>query len=45
MGSYYSIIDEARPFPSSAHQPSRLASVAQPDRFRTTDVRFSALKA
>jgi len=29
----------------SGHQSERLASIVQPDRFRTTDVRASALNA
>src|SRR6201984_1713371 len=33
------------PIPISGHRSSRLASVVQPDRFRTTDVRASALNA
>jgi hypothetical protein len=31
--------------PNGGHQSSRLAPVVQPDRFRTTDVRASALNA
>src|SRR5438270_178491 len=31
------------PIPNGGHRSSRLASVVQPDRFRTTDVRASAL--
>ena len=31
--------------PNGGHRSSRLASVVQPDRFRTTDVRVSALSA
>ena len=37
--------DERGPVPSRRYQSSRLASVVQPDRFRTTDVRASALNA
>ncbi|WP_247387826.1 MULTISPECIES: hypothetical protein, partial [unclassified Bradyrhizobium] len=33
------------PIPNSGHRSLRLASVVQPDRFRTTDVRASALNA
>jgi hypothetical protein len=33
------------PIPNGGHRSSRLASVVQPDRFRTTDVRASALNA
>jgi hypothetical protein len=32
-------------FPNGGHQSSRLVSVVRPDRFRTTDVRASALNA
>jgi hypothetical protein len=31
--------------PNGGHRSSRLAPVVQPDRFRTTDVRASALNA
>jgi hypothetical protein len=33
------------PIPNRGHRSSLLASVVQPDRFRTTDVRASALNA
>src|SRR5882757_1891077 len=35
--------DKHGPIPNGGHRSSRLASVVQPDRFRTTDVRASAL--
>src|ERR1700726_4381624 len=38
-------VDERGPIPNGGHRSSRLASVVQPDRFRTTDVRASALNA
>jgi NAD(P)-dependent dehydrogenase (short-subunit alcohol dehydrogenase family) len=38
-------VDERGPFPNGGHRSSRLASVVQPDRFRTTDVRACALNA
>jgi len=38
-------VDERGPIPNGGHRSSRLASVGQPDRFRTTDVRASALNA
>jgi hypothetical protein len=31
--------------PTGNHRSSRPATIADPDRFRTTDVRFSALNA
>ncbi|HEX3651238.1 MAG TPA: hypothetical protein VHU18_00265 [Rhizomicrobium sp.] len=37
--------DECSPMPNGKYRSSRLASVVQPDRFRTTDVRASALNA
>jgi len=37
--------DERGPIPNGGHPSWRLASVVQPDRFRTTDVRVSALNA
>src|SRR5438105_3295338 len=37
--------DRHGPIPNGGHRSSRLASVVQPDRFRTTDVRASALNA
>src|SRR5206468_9051881 len=37
--------NERGPIPNGGHRSSRLASVVQPDRFRTTDVRASALNA
>jgi hypothetical protein len=37
--------DKIGPIPIGGHRSSRLASVVQPDRFRTTDVRASALNA
>jgi hypothetical protein len=37
--------DKHGPIPNGRHRSSRLASVVQPDRFRTTDVRASALNA
>jgi hypothetical protein len=37
--------DKHGPIPNGGHRSSRLASVVQPDRFRTTDVRASALNA
>src|SRR3984885_9361136 len=33
------------PIPNGGHRSSQLASVVRPDRFRTTDVRPSALNA
>jgi hypothetical protein len=33
------------PIPDGGQRSSRLASIVQPDRFRTTDVRASALNA
>jgi hypothetical protein len=36
-------VDERGPIPKGGYRSSRLASVVQPDRFRTTDVRASAL--
>ncbi|WP_457298282.1 hypothetical protein [Phyllobacterium sp. P5_D12] len=36
-------VDERGPIPNGGRRSSRLASVVQPDRFRTTDVRASAL--
>jgi hypothetical protein len=38
-------VDERDPIPNDEHRSSRLASVVQPDQFRTTDVRTSALTA
>jgi hypothetical protein len=38
-------IDARGPIPNGGHQSSRLAPIVQPDRFRTTDVRASALNA
>jgi hypothetical protein len=35
--------DKRGPILNGGHRSSRLASVVQPDRFRTTDVRTSAL--
>jgi hypothetical protein len=37
--------DERGPIPNGGRRSSRLAPVVQPDRFRTTDVRASALNA
>jgi hypothetical protein len=37
--------DDPGPIPSGNHRSSRPASIVDPDRFRTTDVRFSALNA
>jgi hypothetical protein len=37
--------DERGPIPNGGHRWSRLGSFVQPDRFRTTDVRASALNA
>ena len=37
--------DKHGPIPNGGHRSLRLASVVQPDRFRTTDVRASALNA
>jgi hypothetical protein len=37
--------EKRSPIPNGGHRSSRLASVVQPDRFRTTDVRASALSA
>jgi hypothetical protein len=37
--------DKRGTIPNGGHRSSRLASVAQPERFRTTDVRASALNA
>jgi hypothetical protein len=37
--------DERSPLPNGAQPSWRLASVVRPDRFRTTDVRISALNA
>jgi hypothetical protein len=37
--------DKRSPIANAGHRSSRLASVVQPDRFRTTDVRASALNA
>ena len=37
--------DEPGPIPAGNHRSSRPASIVDPDRFRTTDVRFSALNA
>jgi hypothetical protein len=37
--------DEPGPIPTGNHRSSRPASIVDPDRFRTTDVRFSALNA
>src|SRR5258707_15825785 len=34
--------DKHGPIPNGGHRSSRLPSVVQPDRFRTTDVRASA---
>jgi hypothetical protein len=38
-------VDERGPIPNGGQRSSRLASVVQLDRFRTTDVRASALNA
>jgi NAD(P)-dependent dehydrogenase (short-subunit alcohol dehydrogenase family) len=38
-------VDEHGPIPNGGHRSSRLASIFQPDRFRTSDVRASALNA
>jgi NAD(P)-dependent dehydrogenase (short-subunit alcohol dehydrogenase family) len=38
-------VDECGQIPNGGHRSPRLASVVQPDRFRTTDVRASALNA
>jgi len=38
-------VDERGPVPNGGHRSSRLTPVVQPDRFRTTDVRVSALNA
>jgi hypothetical protein len=37
--------DEPGPIQTGNHGSSRPASIMDPDRFRTTDVRFSALNA
>jgi hypothetical protein len=37
--------DEPGPIPTGNYRSSRPASIVDPDRFRTTDVRFSALNA
>jgi hypothetical protein len=37
--------DERGSIPNGGHRSSRLASVVQPDRFRTTDVRACVLNA
>jgi hypothetical protein len=37
--------DKRGPIPNGGRRSSRLASVVQPDRFRTTDVRASTLNA
>jgi hypothetical protein len=37
--------DKSGPIPTDNHQSSRPKSIVDPDRFRTTDVRFSALNA
>jgi hypothetical protein len=36
-------VDEPGLIPSDRHQSSRPTSIVRPDRFRTTDVRASAL--
>jgi hypothetical protein len=38
-------VDDRGRIPNVGHRSSRLTSVVRPDRFRTTDVRASALKA
>src|SRR5438477_13153113 len=43
--AYIAYADKRGPIPNGGHRSSRLASVVQPDRFRTTDVRASALNA
>jgi hypothetical protein len=45
MGDYHSVIDERGQFQAAPTLAVALASDVQPDRFRTTDVRASALKA
>jgi hypothetical protein len=37
--------DRHGPIPNDGHRSSRLALIIQPDRFRTTDLRASALNA
>jgi hypothetical protein len=37
--------DERGPIPTGDHRSSGSASIVDPDRFRTTDVRLSALNA
>jgi hypothetical protein len=37
--------DKHGPIPNGGHRSSRRLSVVQPDRFRTTDVRASAINA
>jgi hypothetical protein len=39
------LFDERGPVPNGERRSSGLASIVQPDYFRTTDVRASALKA
>jgi hypothetical protein len=38
-------VDERAAIPNGGHRSSRLASIIQPDRFCTTNVRASALTA
>src|SRR3954454_10267219 len=45
MGSHHSRFRPAGPFLSDGHRSSPSALVVRPDRFRTTDVRASALNA
>jgi hypothetical protein len=44
-GVILAYVDERGPIPNGGHRSSRLASVINVDRFRTTDVRASALNA
>ena len=45
IGSHHSLPTSAGPIPTGSHRSSRPASIVEPDRFRTTDVRSSALNA
>src|SRR4051812_32021610 len=44
-GGHHSPFRQAQPLPNGRRRSSPLASVVRPDRFRTTDVRVSALNA
>jgi hypothetical protein len=44
-GRIIAYADGRGPIPNGGHRSLRLVSVVQPDRFRTTDVRASALNA